>query len=186
MKNHLTLKNIALVAILTSAALISFIIESLGPSMFVPGAKLGVSNVFTLLTLILSGSVEAIILVIIKSVLGCLITGNLGAVIYSLSAGLISVCTTAVLYRMTPKISIVAISVFGAVLHNTVQNAVYCLVTESIELFSVLPYLIMIGCVSGFCVGITVHLIIKKVPSSVFEKIINDKKTEERSESQER
>ena len=184
MKKHLALKNVALVAVLTAAALISFIIESLFPSIIVPGAKLGVSNVFTLLTLILCGGMEATILVIIKSVLGCLIVGNLGAFIYSLSAGLGAVCVMGVLYRITPKISIVAISVLGAVIHNTIQNSVYCLITESVELFSILPYLILIGCVSGFCVGITVHLIIKKVPISVFEKIINDKNTEERSESQ--
>lgn len=84
MKKHLALKNVALVAVLTAAALISFIIESLFPSIIVPGAKLGVSNVFTLLTLILCGGMEATILVIIKSVLGCLIVGNLGAFIYSL------------------------------------------------------------------------------------------------------
>lgn len=170
-KGRISSRRVALLAILTSAALCSFLIENLFPPILVPGAKLGIGNVFVMLAMILCGGPDAIFVVVVKSVLGCIIVGNMGACIYSLSAGLVSTTIMLALYIPTRKVSLVAISVFSAVVHNLVQNAVFCIVTESEALFALAPYLVIIGIISGFAVGVTVYLTVKKIPLSVFEKI---------------
>lgn len=164
-----TAKKIALLGILTGLALISYILESMLPSIYLPGAKIGISNVFSLLTAIVFGLPEALILTIVRTTLGSLVTGSLSALVYSLPAGIIAVTVSYLLYRATgDKISVTAASTAGATVHNLVQNAVFCLITHSVESFVLLPYLGVFGAVSGIIVGLVVLLILKTVPTSVW------------------
>lgn len=164
-----TAKKIALLGMLTGLALISYILESMLPSIYLPGAKIGISNVFSLLTAIVFGLPEALILTIVRTTLGSLVTGSLSALVYSLPAGIIAVTVSYLLYRATgDKISVTAASTAGATVHNLVQNAVFCLITRSVESFVLLPYLGVFGAVSGIIVGLVVLLILKTVPASVW------------------
>ena len=58
----------------------------------------------------------------------------------------------------------VSLSVSGAVLNTTIQNAVFCLIGKTAEYLCYLPYLSLIAILSGVVVGFTVYLIIKKLP----------------------
>lgn len=171
---RISAKRVSSLAILTSAALCSFLIENLFPPIIVPGARMGVGNVFVMLAMVLFGGFDAIFVVVVKSVLGCIVVGNMGACIYSLSAGLVSTAVMIALYFPTRKVSLTAISVFAAVVHNLVQYAVFCIVTESEALFVFAPYLVAIGCLGGFAVGVIVCLAVKKIPLSVFQKLIDN------------
>ena len=173
MKEKFTVKKIALLGVLTACSLITFLIESLFPSILIPGAKLGISNVFVLWTLVL---------------LGGLIVGNPFGIVYGLTAGAVALTVEWVLLRFCyPKVSIVAISVVGAVLHNAVQTILFCLITDTPEFFAYMGYLALIGVLSGGLVGLITYLLIKKIPNSVFEKIlITTKKIGGNSESEER
>ena len=87
---RLSARRVATLGILTALSLLSFILESLLPPIFLPGAKIGLSNIFTLVTLFMFGPLDALILVVVRTTLGSLIVGNLVSLIYSLSAGVIS------------------------------------------------------------------------------------------------
>jgi heptaprenyl diphosphate synthase len=175
MKGKLTTKRIALLGCFTAMALIIFVIENLLPSIILPGAKIGLSNIFTLLTLILLGPLEAVILIIARTVLGCLIVGNLSALMYSLSAGLVSVGVSILLYKISyERISIIAISISAAVIHNIVQNIVFCLITQTPKYFAYIGYLAIFGVVSGAMVGIIVLLLIKYIPLNFYEKVLGE------------
>ena len=78
---HLSAKRVATVGVLTALSLISFMLESLLPPIFLPGAKIGLSNIFTLVTLLMFGPIDAIILIIVRTTLGSLIVGNLVSLI---------------------------------------------------------------------------------------------------------
>ncbi|MCQ2400215.1 MAG: Gx transporter family protein, partial [Clostridia bacterium] len=88
MKNF-SVKRLVFTAVLASLALISFTIESLFPPIFVPGARLGVSNLFVLLAIIFLGVKEGVAVFAVKALLGSLFAGNFSAIIYSLPAGII-------------------------------------------------------------------------------------------------
>lgn len=169
----LSAKRVAQLGIFTALSLLMFMVESLLPSLFLPGAKIGLSNIFTLLSLLLLGPIDAIILVVARTVLGSLITGSLSSLMFSLTAGLVSVIVSILMYLYTlPKVSIIAISILSAVVHNIVQTAIFCLITGTPEYFSFLLYLVAIGIVAGAVVGVITLILIKYIPKNFVEKLL--------------
>lgn len=166
---YFSAKRIATLALLTAMGLIMFMVESLFPPLFIPGAKMGLSNIFSLLALFLLGPIDAFVLVVVRVVLGSMFAGNMSALMYSLSAGVVSVIASAILVEFAyPKVSIVAISIVAAVLHNLTQNVVYCLVSNTPELFFYMPILAVIGVLAGVIVGFAVWFILRMVPTRTF------------------
>ena len=164
-----TARRVATLSVLTAMGLITFMIESLFPPLFLPGAKMGISNVFSLLTLIVMGPTEAFVLVLVRTTLGSVFTGNMSTLLYSMTAGVVSVAVSTVLVEFVyPKVSIVAISVVSAVLHNMTQNLVFCLISNTPEMFAYMPWLALIGVVAGIIVGFAVWFILRTVPTKVF------------------
>lgn len=158
-----------MLSVLTAMGLIMFMVESLFPPLFLPGAKMGLSNIFSLLTLFVLGPVEAFVLVVIRTTLGSMFTGNMSTLMYSMTAGIVSVVISAILVEFAyPKVSIVAISVVSAVIHNLTQNVVFCLVSNTPEMFAYMPWLALIGVVAGIIVGFAVWFILRTVPIKVF------------------
>lgn len=167
-------KKVAVLGILTALALVTFVIEGLMPSIAVPGAKIGLSNVFTLLALVLLDPLSALILVVARTVLGSLILGNMASLLYSLTAGAVSLAVTALLYRLFfPKISLLSLSVVGAVIHNLTQNLVFCLISATPQAFAYAPYLALLGVLSGATVGVIIYLLINKLPLSVYRRLLD-------------
>ena len=174
MRTNNTAYRIALVALLTAASLIVFVVENAFPPLILPGAKLGLANLFTLLTLVVLTPIDALIIFLIRAVLGNIIVGNPSALLYSIPAGLIALAVSAVLIRLCmDKISIVAISVASAVTHNVVQNLVFCLTSGSTAVLSYTPYLALLGVLSGVIVGAAAYFILRYLPTSVYERAWN-------------
>lgn len=173
-------KKIAVLGLLTGFSLVAFIIESLLPPLFIPGAKAGFANVFSLVALILYSPAEAFAVVAVRTFLGAVYAGNLSSMLYSFTSGAVSMALSSVLmYFVYPKISLAAVSVAAAVAHNVTQNVVFVLLSGSFLMFANLPYLALLGVLSGAVVGAVTLLIFKLVPQSVFEKLLNktNKKT---------
>lgn len=172
-KNKFSTKRLCTLAVLTAMALIMFMIENLFPSMLVPGAKMGLSNIFTLLAVIMLSPLEALALVVIRTVLGSLFT-NVATLMYSLSAGLVSVVLTAFMVEYVfPKMSILAISIVSAVAHNLTQNLVFCLISQTPQMFSYMPYLALIGVLAGAIVGLAVYYILKIIKMKTFYSVLD-------------
>ncbi len=168
-------KRVALLAVFTALSLIMFMVESLFPPLFLPGAKMGLSNIFSLLALVVLGPIDAVVVVLVRTTLGSMFTGNLSTLVYSMSAGLASMVVSAVLVEFVyPKISIVAVSVVSAVCHNLVQNVVFCLVSNTPEMYSYMPYLAILGVVAGVVVGCAVWLIVRYVPLKTFANSLGE------------
>ncbi len=170
------IKRLALLGIFTAGALLSFLLESLIPPLFIPGAKFGISNVFTLFCMVVLSPAEAAVLLIARIFLGNLIVGNLFATVFSLPAGLVALLVGALLLALIPKISLTAVSVAMAVMHNAVQNVVFCLISGSFAAAIYLPYLLLLGVISGFFVGCLVYLLVHKIPLNVYSTFLNEKK----------
>lgn len=171
---YFSAKRIATLAVLIAMGSIMFMVESLFPPLFLPGAKMGLSNIFSLLALFLLGPTDAVILVVVRTVLGSMFVGNMSTLMYSLSAGLVSVIVSAVLVEFAyPKVSIVAISIVSAVLHNLTQNVVFCLVSNTPQMFSYMPWLALLGVLAGVIVGVAVWFILKMIPTRTFAVMLD-------------
>lgn len=168
-----TARRVAMLSVLCAMGLITFMIESLFPPLFLPGAKMGLSNIFSMLTVFLLGVPDAIVLVAVRTVLGSMYS-NMSTLIYSLTAGLVSVlATSAMVEFLYPKISVIAVSVVAAVLHNLTQNVVFCLVSNTPEMFAYMPWLALLGVVAGIIVGFAVWFILRAVPLKVFASVLD-------------
>ncbi len=162
-------RRIATLSVLTAMGLIMFMVESLFPPLFLPGAKMGLSNIFSMLALFVLGPTEAFVLVIVRTTLGSVFTGNVSTLLYSMTAGLASVTVSALLTEFVyPRVSIVATSIVAAVTHNLAQNIVFCLVSNTPEMFAYMPWLALLGVVAGVIVGFAVWFILRAVPPKVF------------------
>ena len=156
-------------ALMTAAALIMFMIENLFPPIlaFAPGAKLGLSNLVTLLTLILIGAPDAFVVLSVRCVLGGLITGNPFSIVYSLPSGLVSLALqTALYFTLVPRISVTAISLFGAVVYNTMQPMIASAIA-GVNMLTLLPLMLIASCIAGVGVGVVAWLAVKFLPTDV-------------------
>lgn len=170
-------KKLAVMGVLTALSLIAFLIENLFPPLFIPGAKLGLANAFSFTALIIYSPVEAFIIVAVRTVLGAIFAGNVSAVMYSFTGGMVSLIAGSILmYLVHPKISVTCVSVVSATLHNLTQNAVFVLVSATPLAFAYAPYLMLIGAVSGAFIGMTVTLLIKRIPTATLQKLLSSGK----------
>lgn len=173
MAKTVSIKKLTTTAMLSAFALITFMIENLFPPLFLPGAKLGLSNIFILVAVLFLGSGYGYAVLIVKAVLGSVFSGNVSSLLYSLPAGLIALTVEVILLRFDKVFGLVSVSVFGAIINLVAQNGVFCLVTGVPEYLAYSPYLSLIGILSGAVIGVTVYLIYNKLPKSVVEKITN-------------
>lgn len=174
MKNKGTVaKKIAVLAMLTGLSLVAFIIESLFPPLFFTGAKMGLANIFSFAALIMYSPWEAFLVVGVRTVLGAVYAGNFSAIIYSFTGGVVSMAISSVLmYVVYPKISVMAVSVAAAVAHNVTQNVVYIFVSGTALILGYMPYLVLVGVLSGAIVGGVTMIVFRGIPKSVFAKVI--------------
>ena len=162
-----------MLSVLAAMALIMFMVESLFPPLFLPGAKMGLSNIFSLLAVFLLGPMDAFVLVVVRTTLGSMFTGNMSTLLYSMSAGIVSVLVSSLLVEFAyPRVSIVAISVVSAVIHNMTQNIVFCLISNTPEMFSYMPFLALIGVLAGIIVGFGVWFILRSIPVRTFASVL--------------
>lgn len=170
---YFSARRLAYLSVLTAMGLIMFMVESLFPPLFLPGAKMGLSNIFSMLALFTLGPVDAFVVVIIRTTLGSVFLGNVSTLLYSMSAGVVSVVVSALLVQFVyPRVSIVAISVVSAVMHNLTQNVVFCLVSNTPQMFSYMPWLALLGIVAGLIVGFAVWLILRGIPVKIFASVL--------------
>lgn len=155
-------KKITHLAVLLTFALVIHTVEATLPvAMVIPGAKLGLSNVITLLTFVIYGFPAAIFIAVMRSILGSIIIGNfLGLGFWlSFAGAMVSTLIMAggiVLWRRG-IISLIAVSILGAVAHNTAQVSVASLIIGNFNLLKLyLPVLLILAIPTGFFTGLAV------------------------------
>lgn len=147
----------------TALALIFSYVENLIPISFgIPGVKLGLANLVTVVILYRMGFREGLLLSVTRVVLAGLMFGNLFSIVYSLAGGILSLCVMAVL-KKTDKFSVIGVSVAGGVSHNIGQLLVAVIVLESMSIANYLPVLVFAGMVTGFVIGIVSSEVMKRL-----------------------
>ncbi|MCK9575102.1 MAG: Gx transporter family protein [Clostridia bacterium] len=163
---------IARIGIFTALALIMYFVESMFPPVIplIPYAKIGLSNVVSFLALIMLGFNSGLIIVVLKCFLGSLFTGNIFALAFSLSGGIMSYFAMFLLYKYAYKhMSLTGISIVGALVHNITQVIVACLMIKNVFTVIILPYMLAFSLVAGVITGLTVYYVVKNLPIEKFE-----------------
>ncbi len=154
---------VAYFGVFISLALIFSYVESLIPINFgIPGVKLGLANLITILVLYKMGTKEACLVSIVRVILAGFIFGNLFSILYSLAGGLLSLAMMS-FARRTDRFSIYGVSMVGGVFHNVGQLVMAMFVVESVTIAGYLPVLLVAGLVTGFVIGVVSNEMLKRL-----------------------
>lgn len=153
----------ALLGILTSLALIFSYVETLIPIHFgIPGAKLGLANLVTVLALYKSGAKEAFMISSLRIVLAGFMFGNLFGILYSFSGALLSLAVMIIL-KNSGRFGLIGVSIAGGVSHNVGQLIMAMLVVETYSVGYYLPALLIAGTATGAVIGVISNEVIKRI-----------------------
>lgn len=158
------LKKLTLTAILTAGALVVFVLENqLPPLTPLPGIKPGLANIFSLFALWAVGAPQALCVLLLRVVLGSILTGQIGALAYSLTGGLAAFGVMLLLKRFLPERQLWVVSVFGAMAHSLGQMAIALLLTQTKQLICYLPVLLAASVAAGAFTGLAAQLVLRQL-----------------------
>ena len=155
-------KKVALYGNLTGLALIIGYIESLFSLSFIaPGIKLGLANSVALLLLCFKDFKGALLVNITRILLSALLFSTPFSLVFSLTAGIISVVIMKLLSGIK-SVSVVGFSIAGAVVHNLVQLTVASIIFGR-AVWYYLPFLLVSALISGGIIGALSLIIFKRI-----------------------
>lgn len=155
----------AIVIILVTNAILISLLESIIPIPIpVPGIKLGLANIITLLALVFLPLGDVLLVVTIRCFVVALLTRGVTMLPFSLSGGILSALVMVFLYRkMSRYLSIKGISVVGALIHNTAQITVATILIGEKVILLYLPVLLVSAVVTGFITGAIGEIAISEI-----------------------
>jgi len=155
---------VAQYGLITALGLVLSYLESLVPSLGVPGVKLGLPNIAIVFALYRLGWRDACIISLVRVFLVFLLFGNGAGLAYSVVGAALSLALMGLL-KKTGKFSSVGVSVAGGVAHNAGQILVAMALLETSRLAWYLPVLWVSGTVAGVLIGIVSGVLVKRVPN---------------------
>lgn len=169
-------KKMVFLSILVAVGLALSVIESMIPlPIAIPGARLGLSNMVVLITLVVFGFKEGITVSLLKSIVLMLITGSVSSFVYSFSGALLSSVAMSLSYKYLSNIfSLIGVSILGALFHNFAQVSVASLMMNNMRIYTYLPFLMLTSIFTGYFVGLSSTYIIKNLKSN-FKILFEDK-----------
>jgi heptaprenyl diphosphate synthase len=156
-----SIKKQVLLALLISSALVLYFVEAMLPNPIpLPGAKLGLANIVTLITLLLFGLKEGLFVALTRVVLGSMIGGTFSgpAFIISLSASLVSTVVMYGFLKLKNVFSVISVSIVGAISHNITQLLVVSVLIGTFNIYFYLPFLLIIALPLGIVTGYMAQL----------------------------
>jgi len=150
------------IGLLVALGLVLQIVEgTIPPILPLPGAKLGLANLATVIALVVLGPWEALAVNVLRCLLGGLLRGSFIGLTLSLAAGTAATLVMALLYTMRPRVlSLTGVSIAGAVTHNAVQLAVAIWLVGFPGLRYYLPYLLLVALPTGFFIGLAARRLV--------------------------
>lgn len=156
-------KRIACLGLFIALAFVLSYVEYLLPlNIGIPGAKVGLANLVVMVALYTLGKKDAALLSVVRVVLVGFTFGNLAMMLYSMAGALLSFVVMLIAKR-TKLFSITGVSVLGGVFHNVGQIIVAMIALETASLLYYLPFLIVIGTISGIVIGVISSMITVRV-----------------------
>lgn len=158
-------KKMVFMSILVSQSLAMYIIESYiaNPLVFIaPGAKLGLSNIITLISLIFLGFKDTFIILTARIMISSIFGGGFSAFLYSISGGILSLICMALFSKFSKKeSSLIGISIIGAMFHNIGQLIIASIIIHNVGIFIYLPILLLTSIPTGLFVGFVSRYLVK-------------------------
>ena len=156
-------RRITFLGLMLAVILVLLEVERMLPPLplFPPNFKLGLSNIMVMFAIFFVGVKDAFTLGVLKAGFNFLLRGYMGFAL-SLSGGMASIALIALFRRLfKQKISLLSLSIIGALAHNVAQLATASVLLSSPNLFRwYLPVLIVAGVFMGSVTGMAANHIL--------------------------
>ena len=152
---------VARIGLMATLALIFSYVEAIIPyNPGVPGIKLGIANVVTVVALYKFSAKDAAAVSVIRVVLAGLLFNGLFGMLYAFAGAVVSL-TGMILLKKTNLFSVTGVSMAAGVLHNLGQLLVAAALIEDLRIFLYFPVLMFSGIAAGILVGIVSALVLR-------------------------
>lgn len=166
---RISIRQQTFLALLVACGIILHVVEASLPALpMIPGAKIGLANIVTLMALLNFGFREALIVLILRLFMASLLSGSFLTITFflSVSGGLMGFWFLNLSYRYAGEsLSLIGVSILGAFGHNLGQILMAYYFINNLSLFYYLPYLTIAATLTGFftgCVALSLNPYIKR------------------------
>jgi len=169
------------IALLVSMSCVLQISESMVPHP-IPGLRLGLANMLTLVALVTLGFKYALQIAVYRTILSSFIVGTFMSptFILSFSGAVVSSAVMGLLYWLSGhsnryRFSLIGISILGALSHNMVQlSLAYLILVKHKGIFVFFPWLSIGAVVMGWITGAVAARVCRQLKDVQEQKIISD------------
>lgn len=157
-----------LIALFSCMALIIYVVESMiSPIIPIPGVKLGLSNVITLVSMYILGKKEAFFVMMLRIFLSFLLFGQAMSFLFSLGGGLLCYVAIIIASRFLEKSQVWAVSIIGAIFHSIGQIVVAVAVTSQLSIAYYFLIMLLFSLVTGLFTGLCAKYSIKFLENKI-------------------
>ena len=163
-KDRWSTRKIAYMGMFIAVAMVFSYVESLIPvNISVPGVKLGLANLVTIVVMFKMDVRSAWVISLIRVVLSALLFGNLSIMVYSLAGAVLSLLVMTLCMKL--KIfGLLGTSILGAVSHNAGQIIMAAILMKSGNIMLYIPVLCISGTIAGICIGLAGAVLVRNLP----------------------
>ena len=158
----MNIKKLTALALFTALAMIIFSVESaIPPILPIPGIKLGLANIITLVLLQNYTPRETLLVLLMRIFLSSFLFGQAMSLMYSLAGGLMCFAALLALNRLLKGHYIYLTGILGGIFHNLGQLSIAFLITRTPGVLAYLPFLMISGILTGLFTGLCAHFLQK-------------------------
>lgn len=163
-KDRWSTRKIAYMGMFIAVAMVFSYVESLIPvNIAVPGVKIGLANLVTIVVMFKMDVRSAWVISLIRVVLSALLFGNLSIMVYSLAGAVLSLLVMTLCMKL--KIfGLLGTSILGAVSHNAGQIIMAAILMKSGNIMLYIPVLCISGTIAGICIGLAGAVLVRNLP----------------------
>ena len=160
MQKNSNLRKLVFIALLTAQGIILGLLEQAipFPFTFAPGAKLGLANIVTLISLYTLSFKEVVLVVVMKTLMTTVLGGTFSTFLYSGMGALVSFVGMYLVKQLGEEsVSMIGVSATGGILHNVGQLMVASWMAKSWTVLLYLPAMSIVGIFAGVAIGIAAN-----------------------------
>lgn len=149
-------KKMTFLGLMVAYSLVLYIIETYIPNPLIaifPGAKLGLSNIITLISLMILGVKDTCIILTVRIILSSIFAGPISYLLFSVGGAYLSLIGMYLASKIK-GFSIIGVSIIGAIGHNIGQLLVASIIVQNINMVGYLPFMLIASLVTGMFVGL--------------------------------
>ena len=157
-------KKLALMALLTAIALTVFVIENQIPAPVpIPGVKLGLANIVTLVAMVLLGRRDAGAVLLVRILMGAMFAGSPSTLLFSAAGGALAYAVMCLTVGLCPEKLLWVVSALAGLAHNAGQLLACVLVVKTPGVLAYAPILAVSGILTGIFTGLAAMVLLRRL-----------------------